>query len=168
MDFRVVKATVGNAAAMGRVHSASWQKAYRGLIPDEVVDCFTAESRAEAFAEAISARPEEYYLFTVDGNPAGLALLYKSHEENLPDSVGEIYALYFHPDYWGTAAPHEGIQFCMERLKQLGFTAITIWVLKDNLRARKFYEKHGFTLDGEEREITIGKSFTELRYAKRI
>lgn len=168
MDFKAIKADKKNAADMGWVHSESWQKAYRGIISDEVVDGFTAESRADVFTEAISSRPEEYYLFTVDDNPAGIALLYKSHEDDMPDHVGEVYALYFHPDYWGTPAPHKGIQFCIKRLKQLGFAEIKIWVLKDNIRARKFYEKNGFTLDGKERKITIDKPLSELRYSKKI
>lgn len=33
---------------------------------------------------------------------------------------------------------------CIEELKQCGFSKVLLWVLEDNHRARKFYEKNGF------------------------
>ncbi len=168
MDFQVIRANKDNAIDMGFVHSQSWQKAYRGIIPDEIVNSFTSEKRAEIFVDAISTRPEEYYLFRVDGHPAGIASLNKSHEENAPDYIGEIYSIYFHPDFWGTSATHKALQFCVERLKSLGYTQVTIWVLKDNFRARSFYEKNDFSFDGLEQEVNIGKPLVEIRYSKKI
>jgi RimJ/RimL family protein N-acetyltransferase len=53
----------------------------------------------------------------------------------------------------------------MGRLKELSFKRITVWVLKDNTRARKFYEKHGFTLDDIQKTIEIGKPLIEVRYS---
>ena len=37
---------------------------------------------------------------------------------------------------------------CMEELKQYGFSKVLLWVLEDNHRARKFYEKNGFVYSG--------------------
>jgi RimJ/RimL family protein N-acetyltransferase len=168
MNFQVIRAKKDNAIDMGFVHSHSWQKAYRGIIPDEIVDSFTPEKKSRNLLTLFLHVPEEYYLFRVDGHPAGIASLNKSHEENAPDYIGEIYSIYFHPDFWGTSATHKGLQFCVERLKSLGYTQVTIWVLKDNLRARSFYEKNDFFFDGLEQEINIGKPFVEIRYSKKI
>lgn len=132
------------------------------------MNSFTPEKRAEVFREALLSRPEEYYLFKVDGVSAGIALLHKSHEENAPDTDGEIYAIYFHPDFWGTSATHKAFRFCISRLKERGFTKINVWVLEDNKRARKCYEKHGFTFDGARQQIELGKPLTEIRYSKKI
>ena len=168
MNFEAIRATVENSTAMGYVHSCSWQKAYRNIIPDEIIDSFTVDQRTKVFVEVIQSRPEEYYLFQVDGQPAGIALLHKSHEETATNLEGEIYAIYFHPDYWGTEATQRGLQFCSDRLKNLGYKQIHIWVLKENQRARKFYEKHGFAFDGNTKEIVIGIPLLEMRYSKNI
>lgn len=168
MQLEVIKATVHFAEDMGYVHAESWQKAYRGIVPDDIVDAFTPEKRGEVFREAIATRPEEYYFFKVNGHPAGIALLHKSHEDNAADTDGEIYAIYVHPDFWGTPVTHEAFQFCVNRLKERGFTRLTIWVLESNIRARKFYEKHGFVFDGAKQQIDLGKSLTEVRYAKTV
>lgn len=144
------------------------EKAYKGIIPDNIIDEFTSEKRAEIFHNVIPKAEEEYYLFKVDGIPAGFASLNKSHEENAPKYIGEIYSIYFHPDFWGTPVTKKGLQFCIDRLRNLGYSYITIWVLKDNTRAIKFYKKNGFTCDDFEKEIYIGKKLLEIRYSKKI
>ena len=168
MNFEVIKATVENSQDMGYIHSHSWRQAYINIIPDEILNSFTPIQRAQVFEQAIRTRPEEYYLFQVDNLPAGIALLYKSHEKSATDDEGEIYAIYFHPDYWGTSATQLGLQFCTNRLKELGFKQIHIWVLEENKRAQRFYEKNGFIFDGKTQEIEIGKPLREIRYSKDI
>lgn len=165
MNFEIIKATIKNAPEMGYIHACSWQKAYHNIIPESIINTFTAEQRTQVFEQALKTRTEEYYLFQVDDLPAGIALLYKSHEDMSASDEGEIYAIYFHPDYWGTPATQLGFQFCIERLKELGYRQIHIWVLEENLRARKFYEKNGFTFDGKTQEIIIGKPLLEIRYS---
>ncbi len=168
MKFEAIKATLENSQAMGYIHSCSWQKAYQHIIPADVLNTFTPARRAQVFQEAIKTRPEEYYLFQVDSAPAGIALLHKSHEKTAPNDAGEIYAIYFHPDFWGTPATGLGLQFCINRLQELGYKQIHIWVLAENKRARRFYEKYGFVFDGKTQEIEIGKTLLEVRYSKTI
>ena len=40
---------------------------------------------------------------------------------------------------------------------------IYLWVLKDNKRAIAFYQKMGFTFDGQEKILELGKPVKELR-----
>ncbi|RKI85043.1 N-acetyltransferase [bacterium 0.1xD8-71] len=50
-------------------------------------------------------------------------------------------------------------------LHKLGFQDIFLWVLEENLRARKFYEKCGFTSAGRSMEYEIGgKMLREMQY----
>jgi len=168
MQLEIIKTDISHARDMGYVHAQSWQRAYRGIFADDVIDAFTPEKRAEVFAEAMSTRPEEYYLFKADGRPAGIALLHKSHEENAADTDGEIYAIYFHPDFWGAEITHEAFKFCVERLRERGFEKITIWVVEKNIRARKFYEKHGFVFDGAKQQIGPDSPLMQVRYSKKF
>lgn len=168
MKFEIIRANEDLADDLGYIHAKSWQKAYRGIVPDEIINTYTPENRAKVFKEAVTTRPEECYLFKCDGRPAGLALLHKSHEDNADENDGEIYAIYFHPDFWGTPATHKALEFCIGRLRERGFTKINIWMLEDNLRARKFYEKHGFAFDGRKKTIDLGKQLVEIRYSRSI
>lgn len=164
MTLEIIRATETAADDMGYVHAASWQAAYKDLISEEILETFTPENRAEIFRDAIRNRPEEYYLFKIDEKPAGLAMLNKSHEPEASSLDGEIYGFYFVPDYWGQRYTHEAFQFSIDRLFEIGYENIFIWVLQDNIRAQRFYRKFNFEPDGKEETIDIGKPLVEVRY----
>ena len=51
----------------------------------------------------------------------------------------------------------------VEQLQSYGFDNIYLWVLQDNLIARRFYENHGFVVNGDCAIINIGgKELEEL------
>ena len=53
----------------------------------------------------------------------------------------------------------------VDALVHLGYTALFLWVLDANGRAKRFYESYGFQYNGIHQEIRIGqKTYTELAY----
>ena len=57
------------------------------------------------------------------------------------------------------------IQDAMRQLKEKGYSKIYLWVLEKNERARRFYEKNGFTWNGDRLEGEEGgRKVTDLRY----
>ena len=57
----------------------------------------------------------------------------------------------------------------VNELKNQGFEEVFLWVLEDNHRARKFYEKFGFLCTGDYIEDSIGgKELREVRYIYRF
>ena len=61
---------------------------------------------------------------------------------------GEVWALYVHPDAWGSGAAAELIGYAEDRLRRDGFPEAVLLVLDDNPRARAFYEKMGWAPTG--------------------
>jgi len=52
-------------------------------------------------------------------------------------------------------------------LAQRGYADIYLWVLADNLRARRFYEKNGFCHSGDTQTIDIGEApLKGMRYVR--
>ena len=43
------------------------------------------------------------------------------------------------------------------------YRKIAVWVLKENLRAIRFYERCGFRPDGREETLQLGSPITEIR-----
>ena len=60
------------------------------------------------------------------------------------------------------------LDFSIKELKSVEPKEISLWVFEENIKARRFYEKCGFTLDGANKELDIGKVFTAIRYYKVI
>ena len=144
---------------------ASWRAAYRGIIPDEYLDSLSIEERAEKLKEYLNNEPKDHegHCVIYENEIIGILSIGKCRDEDKPDA-GEIEAIYFLEKFWGKGCGIELIDFAIDRLKSMGYTEIIIWVLEENNRARKFYEKRGFAFDGTKKEIIIGKPLIEIRY----
>lgn len=164
LKIHIQKATSDKAYDIGYVHSKSWQIAYAGIIPQDFLDNFTPEKRAEIFKKVMPTRPEEYYIAYVEGQPIGMLIIGTTPDADVKPNTGDIMALYLLPEFWGKGYGKELMDFGVNRLYELSHNDIVLWVLESNKRAIKFYEKYGFTFDGVKREINIGKPLTELRF----
>lgn len=60
--------------------------------------------------------------------------------------------LYVHPDAWGTGAAARLHAAAVEAIAAAHDEA-KLWCLEENRRARRFYEKHGWRLNGETRVV---------------
>ena len=67
--------------------------------------------------------------------------------EEVP-GIGEIFALYVASEYYGTGVAQRLMDAGLERLRD--YPTVCLWVLKENKRAIRFYEKCGFRPDGTE------------------
>ena len=74
----------------------------------------------------------------------------------------EIVAIHSLPESWGTGLGHT---LLTRALKQIGDGPVFLWAFRDNVRARRFYEKHGFRWDGSER-VSEFDGAVEVRYRK--
>ncbi len=156
------------ADTIGYIHATSWHQTYKGIVPDVFLDRFTPENRAESFKKNMPVWDAEAYLFMYGKQAIGFAFLTKDREKTATDYAGEISAIYFLSDYWGSAYTHFAMDFCIDRLKEIGCKTVTIWVLEHNTRARRFYEKYGFAFSGVKKEIALGKPLVEVQYTREL
>lgn len=57
------------------------------------------------------------------------------------------------------------LQAAVSELKKLGFEDVFLWVLEENVRARRFYERFGFLETSDYLGNRIGgKDLREIRY----
>ena len=75
----------------------------------------------------------------------------------------ELVALHTLPESWGTGLGHG---LLTELLRQTEGRGISLWAFRENTRARRFYEKHGFFPDGTER-VSEFDGAVEVRYVRR-
>jgi GNAT superfamily N-acetyltransferase len=149
-----------DAAAIADVHVRTWQAAYE--------DVFGAERLAgigdrRAQWESWLADPRTgWSVFVADesGRLLGFASMGPSRDE---PGKGELFAIYVLPDAWGSGAGSALMASALEALR--GYSSATLWVLEDNPRARRFYEREGWILEGGRRdEEFLGMTVAEVRY----
>lgn len=154
LGFAAVRADETMAEAYAAVQVASWRAAYAGIVPAAFLARLSVDERAAAFRRRIAQAQSVCYLFTVDGTPAGIAALRKYPEGGRED--GELSVLYFLPAYWGKGYGAQAMGVCLAGLRGMGFRRAALWVLCDNLRARRYYAKHGFLPTGQTQMVTLG------------
>ncbi|MBR0152668.1 MAG: GNAT family N-acetyltransferase [Lachnospiraceae bacterium] len=125
-----------------RVHWQAWHEAYPGLVPADYLERLTFER-----CEEIARRWPGQTLVAKDGDRVVGFVGYGDRGEEAPQT-GEIFALYVLAEYYGTGVGRLLMEAGRERLA--GYPEVCRWVLKDNRRAIRFYEKCCFRPDGEE------------------
>lgn len=159
-------ATPLDAFELARVHVASWRSAYRGIIPDTVLNGLSEPARADAWRDHLSQTTDGTFLAELQGRMIGFADCGRSRDPDALAMVGELYSLYVHPDHWGTGVGVLLWAHTAEWLRQHSFSEVTLWVLEANIRARAFYERIGFTREAgfTKSAETAGTQLVHLRY----
>ena len=137
------------------VHWQTWRESYDDLLPPEFQETMTLD-RCRFFSQ----KYPENTLIAMDGKKVVGFISYGNyHDETI--QAGEIIALYVLKDYYGKGVSKQLMHAAFVALDQ--FSEIYLWVLKDNKRAIAFYQKMGFTFDGQEQILKLGKPVKELR-----
>lgn len=167
MNFR--RATPDDAHELAKVHVASLNKAYRGIVSDSHLRDFTVERRTERFRESLATRSEETYVAEQDGDVLGFLTLGKCRDQDVSrESAGEIWGIYLAPQYWRKGTGRLLSQQAETILASRGHSEVTLWVLEGNKQARKFYEAMGFRTDGATKEVNLGALIPAVRYRKKL
>ena len=139
---------------LGYIMAVSFRTAFADFVSLQTMDACAQEENCAAMLEAIYR--EGKVRFLIGGNSGMLA--WQETEDG-----AEIIAIHSLPESWGTGLGHAMLA---EALDQIGNQPVFLWAFKENRRARRFYEKHGFHWDGSER-VSEFDGALEVRYLKR-
>lgn len=157
-------ANLGDAEILGKIHSKSAQAGFKGIIPDNILeDVFSVERRTKRFINEISEGSPKTAIVFEKNKPAGLISFGRCRYRNDDKSWIEIWRVYLMQEFWGSGVAEELIKWGINEITKENFKNIELWVLEENMRARRFYEKIGFKNDNVFQVIDNEK---ELRYIK--
>lgn len=160
-------ANLKDSDVLGKIHSESLQEAFKNIIPDHVLSVdFGIERRTRGFIRELSEGSPRTAIIFEGNEPAGLISFGKCRYGDNDKSWIEIWRVYFAPKFWGSGIAKELMEWGINEILKENFTNIELWVLEENIRARKFYEKMGFKHDNTVQIIDMGKELKELRYIK--
>lgn len=167
--LKVREATGNDAARMAAVHVRSWQSAYRGILPDELLDGLSVAERASSWRGLLEEAEERWLTLLAegaDGDIVGLcSVATPSRDDNAGETTAEVGALYIDPDHWREGAGSALLATALRKLSERGWHALVLWVLPENRAALAFYERFGFTIDPgvEKLEERSGRRVIRLR-----
>ena len=167
-----------DAEAIARVHVHGWQSGYAGIMPTEVLARLNPAAWAQRRRDLGTADPEHPFTTLVaedGGTIVGFTTFgpYRNNQDrgDLDPAHGELLAIYVEPACWGSGVARTLLAAARDGLAERGWTGYRLWVLADNARARRFYERAGHSPDGEESTYAVPLSgglppllLRELRY----
>ena len=124
------------------VHYQAWHEAYQGIIDQDYLDGLSLEKCIK-----LAYDWPDNVIIAKDNNDV-VGFISYGHRSDLPFDTGEIIALYVLSDHYGHGL---GSQLMDAGLKQMSaYNTICLRVLKNNIRAIRFYTKYGFYPVGTE------------------
>jgi GNAT superfamily N-acetyltransferase len=145
----------------------TWQDAYTHVFPPAQLAGQSVKQRTEAWRGFMSGDRERRATFVAAraGEIIGFADVGPSRDPDTSETTAELYAMYVLASEWGRGAGPALMDASLEALRALGFREAILWVLDDNPRARRFYERAGWSLDGATKlDRHFGVEVPEVRY----
>ncbi len=180
-------ASAADAVQIAPVMRASWRAAYEGIIAPEIIDRVTAPDGGARVRQSFRTRPWQQAIVAVAAQPTspqqrdgivgyaffgpeldvlGAPWPHPLSTAGQQGRVGELYALYVHPAWWSTGTGRALMDRVLATMSAAGYPSVRLWVLRDNSRARRFYERAGFAPDGASHALEGLGGVTEIRYRR--
>ena len=152
-----------DADAIERVRTDTWRDAYRGLLPDSLLDGLGYDAtRRRAL---VAALPPHQFVLVAEDDGTVVAYCIGGPSRSADDPfAGEVYAIYVLPEHHGRGIGRALLEAAAKELADRGFGSMIIWVLRENAPSRRFYERMGGRhIRDEDREL-YGVRITESGY----
>lgn len=144
--MKIRKAEISDAEAIMKINVDTWQQAYRGLMPDDVLEQrVCSPERAERWRKNIkktlSGATTIYVAEDENGRLAGFVWGGESRDGNVPRHI-ELYAFYVHPE-----AQKKGYgKALFEAFRKYAAGKFYLYMLEGNKQAQNFYKRTGGVL----------------------
>lgn len=170
-EISLRRATVADAEAIAQVRIESWRVTYRGMIPDSYLDGMQLEDSVQHWRSILQILPEKTDQLCVivaesEGQLIGFASGMLLPETKL-GMQAEVSALYLRPAWQRSGIGRRMLQKVARTVQALGADSLLVWVLSDNLAARKFYAQMGAALLVEQGFNWDGMDLMEAGYGWR-
>lgn len=166
VDVRPLRAE--DIEAIVDIHMNGWRSAYQGIIADEILAQLDRTAWLKRYRDLAAGVGPTQVFVAVSDRPLGHVSFGPYREqgsEKLDPNVGEILSIYIDEAVYGTGVGAALLDAALDMLPQ---REVRLWVLEENHRARRFYEKSGLRPDGDREMWTPRGSalaYPEIRYS---
>ena len=168
--MKIQPAVPEDVPAIARAQVRSWQAAYERIMPADHLATLSVEKREALWRELLSRSAPELLVAKENDYIIGFIAFGRCRDQDAAASTAEIWSVYVIPSHWAQGVGTQLWKQARERMIELGYHSVSLWVLADNTRATQFYDRIGFDLDEESaKEVVIGgKTLSEVRYVAQL
>ena len=154
-----------DADDLARVHVAAWRETYRGLLPDAYLARMSETAQAQRFAQALKSPGADEVTLAVGDRDGIVGYAGGGPARNGAPGEAEIHTLYLLRRAQAQGLGRRLLSGMARAMATRGARSLVISVLRDNQRARGFYEHMGGVPDPARREPGPGgRLLVEIAY----
>lgn len=167
MTYLIRRAEADEAFELADTQALAWRETYRGLLPAPVLERMTAERlvgqwRGHLRRQAsdhdelciVADHHDEIVGFGACGRP----------RDSRATFDGEVTMVYMRAAYQGVGIGRAMMGAMAQHLVRRGLFSMGLWVVRDNVRARAFYEALGGRCEGGREERMQGTAVPVVAY----
>jgi GNAT superfamily N-acetyltransferase len=141
-----------------RAYEAAWDAGLAELAGQRLDELVPFEARVDSFRAGLAQVSDDARVLVAEsgGKIVGMATCRREGR------TCELVALYVVPSAWGTGVAKDLHDAALAAMRARGAESALLWVVADNRRARRFYEREGWRVDGTTRTSELGPP--EVRY----
>ena len=193
--MKIERAIAEDVPAIARAQVRSWQAAYERIVPPLRVPSLTptggsladrsvavrspadqlatlsVEKREALWRELLARGAPELLVAKDHEYIVGFVAFGRCRDDDAIASRAEIWSMYVIPSHWSQGVGTQLWNQARERMSELGYRTVSLWLLAANTRAIQFYDRMGFDLDEDTaaKEVVIGgQALSEVRYIARV
>jgi ribosomal protein S18 acetylase RimI-like enzyme len=159
----VRRAGLDDTAALAEVHVQTWRAAYEHVFGAERLAAIDVAGRERIARRFVEGDQFDYFLAEDAEGICGFVATGPADAED--ETRRELYAIYVLPRAWGSPAATRLMSAALEAARARGEKAVILWVLEDNPRARRFYEREGWREEGTGETEYLGVTARVVLYA---
>ena len=166
----IASASAEDCRAVAQIHVDAWRTAYDGIVPSDYLAALSVDQRETMWRTAVERGTPRILVARTNASVVGWIAYGRCRDDGSGPDVGEIWAIYAAPTAWSTGVGQALWKAACRDLQEQGYRSVTLWVIRENARAIRFYERSGFAIeDDSAKEFELGGAqITELRLVARI
>ena len=165
--MKIRYATLADAKRIAEINTEGWQTAYRGIIPDEILDAMDVQSRIEAIRSSLIQAPNQDLVCEDESQRIlGFVSFGKMRWEQFCEQCDcELYAIYVESNARGKGVGKALFQATLAEFKSQGKRSMLVNVLEGNASSVKFYQHLGGQVIGNKDFTLQGINYPQLTFA---
>jgi ribosomal protein S18 acetylase RimI-like enzyme len=169
VTIRIREGLEADIEGIAKVHVQGWRESYKDFLAPEALAGLSVEERMQMWHRVLAEPDPQASLLVAQTDDDEIVGFIRGGpiRGKAPDLLGtdaEIFAIYLLDRVKRQGIGRKLMAGVFGHLAAQGFHSVGLWVLTDNLSARRFYEALGGTAGSEQSFDVRGQMVTETRY----
>ena len=151
MEYSIERVKLGDEQILAYIQTESWKSAFKNILDEDILKrCTNFERVTSMYKRLLEQNKGNGYILKVEGKPHCIAWWDETRDKDMP-GYAELICIHSLPDNWRKGYGSRIMDRILSDMALAGYSKVMLWVFKENIAARRFYEANGFITDEKQK-----------------